>query len=169
MCRSIIALTLLSFACGGSSTSAPDAGNADPPIRLQATPGNAVVALSWNAIDGATSYEISRIAQPTDPPLVTTSTTTSFTDVTVRNAVFYTYTVVAVTAGGKTASSNAVTAEPFRLLCAADTRNSALLVYNAEQANAAAPLRSFGSATGVAGITFSGIDVDPVHGELFAT
>jgi hypothetical protein len=172
MRRLILAFVTLAAACGGSSSSStpppppPPSGPATP-VGVVATPGNGSVALTWTAADGATSYEIARTGGSSGPQ-TNTSAGNSFADTTVQNGVTYTYTITSVNDAGRSAHSDPVTARPFRLLCSANTLISQIVAYNAEDSNQAAPMRSFGSTTGISGITSGGIDIDPAHGELFS-
>ena len=176
MHRILLVLILAALACGGGGTSTPPPPPPPPvqsvpsqPGNVVATPGNGSVTVSWSPVDGATSYEIGRLTLPgASDPKVSTSTTTTFADTAVQNGTTYSYAVDAVNAAGRGQQSNAVTARPFRLICSANTLNSQIVAFNAEDSSAQAPVLSFGSATGISGINFSGIDVDPVHGEIFS-
>lgn len=91
---------------GGAS--APSA-----PITLTATAGNAQVALTWNAVNGATSYNVKR-ATVSGGPYTTVSSPTSatYTDTSVTNGTTYYYVVTAVNAQGESAASNEARAKP---------------------------------------------------------
>jgi hypothetical protein len=70
---------------------------------LVATPGAGQVALSWNAVAGATSYNIYRTAESGyEPaaPSVTGITGTSYTDTGLNDGTTYYYQVVAVNSSG---------------------------------------------------------------------
>ncbi len=86
------------------------------PTGLSATPGNAQVALSWNATPGATGYELFRSATSntySSTPLVTMASVTTYTDSGLSNGTLYYYTLKAVNAGGESASSTEVSATPL--------------------------------------------------------
>jgi hypothetical protein len=169
MPRPILALSLLAFACGGGSSNNPPPPVQNPPAapsNLVATAANARVALSWTAVEGATSYLIFRQSSvDASPAQIGTSTTSSFVDPAVKNGEIYRYTVRTVTALGTSADSRVTRATPLRLLCVADGFNDRIAVFNADVANIFTPPISFGSATG---LNPASIDVDPVHGEIFS-
>jgi fibronectin type 3 domain-containing protein len=77
------------------------------PTGLTASPGITTVMLNWNAVTGATSYNVYRngasIAAPNG---------TSFTDSHLVNGTTYTYMVFAVDSGGTGAGSLQVSATP---------------------------------------------------------
>jgi autotransporter-associated beta strand protein len=77
-------------------------------------PGNTQVALSWNAVSGATSYNLKRA--PVSGGSYTTVTNiagTSFTDTGLVNLTTYYYVVSAVMATGETPNSAEVSATPY--------------------------------------------------------
>ncbi|MBW8863869.1 MAG: hypothetical protein JF609_02905, partial [Verrucomicrobia bacterium] len=83
------------------------------PAGLTAAPGNNQVALSWNALFGATSYNLKRSTTSGGPYTmispVTTVVTTNWTDTTASNGMTYYYVVSAATpfiATGETANSS---------------------------------------------------------------
>jgi hypothetical protein len=70
---------------------------------LVATPGAGQVALSWNAVNGATSYKLYRTAESGHEPAtpsVTGITGTSYTDTGLNDGTNYYYQVVAVNSSG---------------------------------------------------------------------
>jgi len=93
-----------------SATTAPAA-----PTGLTATAGNAQVSLAWSASAGASSYKVFRATSPGSysSPLVSSITTTSYTDSTAVNGTTYYYVVRAANAAGDSASSNEVSATPI--------------------------------------------------------
>jgi hypothetical protein len=83
------------------------------PTGLQATAGNAQVALSWTASNGATSYHVKRSTTSGGPyTQIAAPTTTSYTDTSVTNGTPYFYVVSAVNSAGESANSAQVTATP---------------------------------------------------------
>jgi fibronectin type 3 domain-containing protein len=84
------------------------------PTGLAATAGNAQAALSWNAVAGATSYNIFRSTTPggEGSTAYQTTTTNSFTDTGLTNGTSYYYQVSAVNAGGQSAKSLEASATP---------------------------------------------------------
>jgi len=84
-----------------------------PPTGLTATPGNARVALSWNASTGATNYNVKRATAPgTVYTTIGTVAATSFTDTAVVNGTTYFYAVSAVNSAGESPDCAAVSATP---------------------------------------------------------
>jgi acid phosphatase type 7 len=86
----------------------------NPPMGLAATPGNAQVALNWNASAGATSYNVKRATTAGGPYTIIAPdiTSTSYTDTTVLNGTTYYYVVSAVNVEGESPNSNEVGATP---------------------------------------------------------
>ncbi len=77
-------------------------------------PGNTQVALSWNAVSGATSYNLKRApVSGGSYTTVTNITGTSFTNTGLVNLTTYYYVVAAVTAKGETPNSAEVSATPY--------------------------------------------------------
>src|SRR3954451_817552 len=84
------------------------------PTGLNATAGNGHVALTWNAVGGATSYNVKRsttsgsgyttIASPASP---------SYDDTSAANGTTYYYVVTAVGTGGEMSHSSLVAATPI--------------------------------------------------------
>jgi regulation of enolase protein 1 (concanavalin A-like superfamily) len=94
-----------------------DPGGTPPPpapTGLVANASNAQVALSWNAVSGASSYTIIRSTSSGGPYSTIRSghTTTSYTDTNVANGTTYYYAVAAVNAGGTGPYSAYVSATP---------------------------------------------------------
>jgi regulation of enolase protein 1 (concanavalin A-like superfamily) len=80
---------------------------------LVATPGNAQVALTWNASSGATSYNVKRGTVSGGPYTTLGSpTVTNYTDTTALNGTNYYYVVSALDSGGESANSAQVSAIP---------------------------------------------------------
>jgi fibronectin type 3 domain-containing protein len=103
---------------GSASSPASAAVSATPmapaptaPTGLTATAGNAQVALSWTAVPTATSYRIYR-----NNVLLTTVTTTSYTNTGLTNATAYSYYVTAVAATTEGPASTTVLATPTKPL-----------------------------------------------------
>lgn len=84
------------------------------PTGLTATPGNAQVALSWNASTGATSYNVKRSTVSGGPyTTVAATTATTFIDnKSVVNGTTYYYVVSAVSSSQESANSSQVSATP---------------------------------------------------------
>jgi len=89
--------------------------NPPPPVPtgLAATPGNAQVALTWNASSGATSYNVKRSTTSGGSyTTVGTPSTNSFTNTSLTNGTTYYYVVSAVNGNGESANSTQVSATP---------------------------------------------------------
>jgi acid phosphatase type 7 len=89
-------------------------GAPNSPTGFGATPGDAQVALKWNATALATSYNVKR-SETTGGPytiIAPNITTTNYTDTTVANGTTYFYVVSAVNADGESADSAQVSATP---------------------------------------------------------
>ncbi len=108
--------SLVVTASGNSSapvtfTYAPPAA----PTGLVATNGlNAQVGLSWNAVSGATSYNLKRFTSSGGPyySLAVNLAGTSYTDTNLVNGMSYYYVVFAVGSGGPSANSAQVIGAP---------------------------------------------------------
>jgi fibronectin type 3 domain-containing protein len=105
---------------GSSANSAqvsatPNAPGVSPavPMNLTATPGNAVVTLSWSASAGATAYNVKRATTNGGPyAQLAAPTASTYTDSSAINGVTYYYVVSALTAAGESANSAQVSATP---------------------------------------------------------
>jgi fibronectin type 3 domain-containing protein len=83
------------------------------PSGLQATAGNAQVALTWTASSGATSYHVKRGAVTGGPyTQIAAPTAANFTDTGLTNGTAYFYVVSALNSVGESANSAQVSATP---------------------------------------------------------
>jgi len=86
------------------------------PANLTATPGNAVVTLTWTASPGATGYIVQRATTDGGPytqlAQVAAPTSNGYTDSSVTNGTTYYYVVQTLTAAGSSANSPQVSATP---------------------------------------------------------
>ena len=83
------------------------------PTGLTATAGNQQVSLSWNAVPGATSYNVKSSTTNGGPYITIASpTTTSYTNTSLINDTTYYYVVSAVNAGYESTNSTQVSATP---------------------------------------------------------
>lgn len=83
----------------------------NPPVTgLTATGGNMQVALSWDALDGATDYHIVRQQGTSSNDIDTMSTATTYTDTMLPNNATFTYQVYAKTSGEDSQKSASVSA-----------------------------------------------------------
>jgi len=82
------------------------------PANLTATAGDGLIMLSWNAAEGALSYNVKR-AETTGGPYTTIADAvvgTSFTDTDLITGATYYYVVSATNSGGESADSNEASA-----------------------------------------------------------
>jgi fibronectin type 3 domain-containing protein len=87
------------------------------PNGLEATPGNAQVQLTWNAVANATSYTLSRSGNSGGPfTAIAQLSGTSFTDTSVVNGGTYYYVVRAANFTGESPDSLSVSAQLVSLL-----------------------------------------------------
>jgi hypothetical protein len=83
------------------------------PTGLQATFGNGSVALAWNAVSGAITYNVYRGTSPSGESSYATGIgTNSYTDSSATNETTYYYKVSAVNGGGEGGLSSEVNATP---------------------------------------------------------
>jgi len=84
------------------------------PVGLTATASNSLVALSWNTVSGATSYNVKRSVVSGGPYTLLSSglTVTNYTDSVVTNGTTYYYVVLAVNNGCDSTNSIQVSATP---------------------------------------------------------
>jgi hypothetical protein len=84
------------------------------PTNLVATGTNLQINLKWNAVSGATSYNLKRGNTSGNYPTIFSGlTTTNYADASVTNAVNYFYVVSAVGAGGESSNSVPASAVPL--------------------------------------------------------
>jgi hypothetical protein len=88
------------------------------PAGLHASAGNARVALNWNTVPGAISYNVKRSATSGGGYTLITGglTTTNYTDIGLANNTNYYYVVSAVSAGNEGANSAEASATPAAIL-----------------------------------------------------
>ena len=82
------------------------------PGRVAARPMSAEVRLRWDAVDGATGYEILRISGNGVPEVIATTTDTTHADAGLTNGETYHYRIVAYNAVGPSPNSVQVSATP---------------------------------------------------------
>src|ERR1041385_4791354 len=96
------------------------------PTGLSATPGDSQVTLAWNAVSGATSYNVKRATRSGGPyGTVASVANAGFNDTGLTNGTTYYYVVSAVNAAGEGNNSTEVNATPQTSLPPAPTNLSA--------------------------------------------
>src|SRR5207248_3239809 len=84
------------------------------PTGLTATAGNAHVALSWNSVSGATSYNVKRATISNGPySTIASPTSNTYDDTTAVNGTTYFYVVSAVNSAGESSNSAEASGTPF--------------------------------------------------------
>ena len=124
---------------------ASDPGLPDPlppgPTGIAATAAYGTVKLTWNALAGATGYQVKRSTTPGGPytTLAGNVATTSYTDASAQPGVLYHYTVSAVTATGTTANGteSAAGLNALRIRTTGGTGSNGLNTTGAEGADKA--------------------------------
>lgn len=98
------------------------------PTSLVATPGNTKVNLTWDAVEGATSYIVKRSETPGGPYTTTFSAiSAAYTDTTVTNGITYYYVVTAIVNGAESGTSNEASAIPTAPTDPEPSGNNAIL------------------------------------------
>ena len=89
---------------------------ADVPACVVAIAWDGQVDLRWNAVSGATGYNVKRSTSNGGPysPIPTNAPAPYYADTAVTNGTTYYYVVSAVSAGGESANSTQVSARPVR-------------------------------------------------------
>src|SRR5216683_6008379 len=85
---------------GWTTTVTPSPAATPPAPQLLTTATDGHVALSWSAIDGATSYQVYRSTGTDTPTLVATTTATTLTDIGGTAGIVYAYSIVPVLSSG---------------------------------------------------------------------
>jgi len=87
-----------------------------PPANFTATPGNAVITLTWTASTGATAYNVKRATTDGGPytllAQLAAATSNGYTDSSVTNGTAYYYVVSSLNAAGESANSAQASATP---------------------------------------------------------
>jgi hypothetical protein len=98
-----------------------------PPTGLAAIPGtNATVVLSWNAVVGATNYNIKRSTSSDTETTVANTSAASYLDTGLVNGRTYYYVVSAVGVANESANSSEVSATPGPAIALVDGPSSAV-------------------------------------------
>jgi fibronectin type 3 domain-containing protein len=142
------------------------------PGALVATAGNGTVALAWQAVPGAASYNIKRSLTTGGPyTTIASGSSPSYNDTAVTNGTTYYYVVTAANSTGESAASNeasampvaAVPAAPATLTATAGNGQAALswsavagaLSYNIYQGTASGTESATPIATGVTATSYT--------------
>ncbi len=96
----------------GSNSSEVTATPMAAPTGLVATPGNAHIVLNWNAVTGATGYNVKRSTSSGTETTLASPATNTYDDLTAANGTPYFYVVTATNANGESIASSEVTATP---------------------------------------------------------
>ena len=97
----------------GEASATPKPPPPPAPTGLTATAGNGQVALAWSASAGATNYQVKSATVSGGPySVITTTTSTSYTNTGLTNGTTYYYVVSAVNGGGESTNSAQVSATP---------------------------------------------------------
>ncbi|HET7433359.1 MAG TPA: lamin tail domain-containing protein, partial [Thermoanaerobaculia bacterium] len=97
----------------GSNSSEVSATAMAAPVNVVATPGNAHVQLNWDAVAGATGYDVRRSTTAGSGYVsVATPATNSYDDTSLTNGVTYYYVVIATNASGTSSASSEVSGAP---------------------------------------------------------
>ena len=91
---------------------APRMAGAAPPQNLVLTPGDGQVTLSWNASDGAASYNLYQASAGAFYPVANGIPSTTFGLPGLTNGSQYSFYVTAISAAGESAPSNVVSGTP---------------------------------------------------------
>ena len=96
-----------------SATPTPPVAIPAAPTGLQATAGNAQIALTWNTVSDATSYHVKRSTTNGGPyTQISAPSATNFTDTPLTNGTKYFYVVTAVNSAGESPNSAQASATP---------------------------------------------------------
>lgn len=132
----VLAAALLGLALGaGPAAAAPPPPNAPTGLRTAAVTATSV-GLAWNAVSGATGYQVLRGTPTTALTVVGTTTDATYTDTGRTPGATYTYAVATVTKKGTSAPSATVTvttvpAAPASLTATATSTTTAVLGWSA--------------------------------------
>ena len=84
------------------------------PGNVTASPGNRKIVLNWNAVAGATSYNVKRSAPSSGSyPTIASPVTTNYTDTGLVNGTTYYYVISAIAGAGEGSNSVPVSATPI--------------------------------------------------------
>lgn len=112
-----VMLAVLSACAANPKSSGSSAGAGDS--VLHAPTGFAVVAedgkvtLTWNPVDGAVSYAVTRATETSTPNMPSVTKVTTYTDTSVTNATTYYYSVAAMSAAGQGTQTAPLAATPL--------------------------------------------------------
>jgi TatA/E family protein of Tat protein translocase len=102
----------MSGAASGGGAAVSQAPATSAPTGITAKPGKGQVALSWNASNGASSYNVKRSGMSGGPyALIVSTASTSYTDEGLASGSYY-YVISSVAPGGESVNSVEVTGTP---------------------------------------------------------
>lgn len=115
-----LAVLLVGLGAGatGCTGAGSNGGQVSAPSNLTATSGDSEISLSWEAVDGAETYNVYRSTSSADDtdanPIESDVSSPSYTDTTVENGTAYFYRVTAVDSkGNESETSGEVKKTPF--------------------------------------------------------
>jgi len=157
-------------ACPAGATCAAGLCLSPPPTGVTAVAGGWRTALGWNAVTGATGYEVFRAPfGSTTFQSIGTTTTTAFTDDFVASNGSYVYGVKTSSEGGASALSGTANATGVpKQLCITNELATSIDVFDATQSGKAAPVRTIAGPATSLGFP-EGIASDLVASEFFAS
>jgi len=116
LCSCVVMLAIAAAGCGGGSDPPSQQRGAAPdiPAGLVANAGDGQVSLSWNASNGASSYNVKRATTANGPYSVVQASlaTTTFANTGLTNETTYYYVVSAANQSGESANSSPANAKP---------------------------------------------------------
>lgn len=112
-----LAVSAFLFACGGggggTSTTPPPLSPPAAPSGVAGTAGDSQAMIHWNAVPGATGYEVERATVASGPyAAIATTTAATYADTGLANGTTYFYVVYATNSAGQSAISASIALTP---------------------------------------------------------